>query len=184
MFRIHTVLHQTFTRKKSGWEGPCVAYRFEAESSFLVLLRGKVRRRCHCLLRGWRARRAVLWAAGWRLHVEQQLSQRRPAIRCIMGAWRWGVGVWPPCTACTGMQHADTGKQPLYLPTYTHDHLLFPCAMACVWYLSLCQLFRCGSVFDFGISQLTGWQFKTTEWNISEPSSKLQWHTHEVMVIL
>lgn len=44
--------------------------------------------------------------------------------------------------------------------------------------------FRCGSVFDFSISQLTGWQFKTTEWNIPVPSSKLQWNTHEVMVIL
>lgn len=62
--------------------------------------------------------------------------------------------------------------------------LLFPCSMMCVWcvYLCMCQL--CFSVFDFSIFHLSGWQFKTTKWNISEPFSKLQWHTHEVIVIL
>lgn len=35
-------------------------------------------------------------------------------------------------------------------------------------------VFPCGSVFDFSIFHLSGWQFKTTEWNISEPFSKLQ----------
>lgn len=67
---------------------------------------------------------------------------------------------------------------------HTHARLLFPCAMVCVWCLCMCQLFECGSVFDFGIFQLVGWQFKTSEWNISKPSSKLQWYTHEVIVIL
>lgn len=95
--------------------------------------------------------------------------------------WEWGVG---DRLAVSCMRHADAEKQLLYLATNAQEHLLFPCAMACVWYLSLCQLFRCGSIFDFSISQLTGWQFKTTEWNISQPSSKLQWHTHEIMVIL
>lgn len=156
---------------KTGWQRPC--YRLYMLETFSGVF--------PCLLVGWRDTRAVKWVAGWRLRVEQQLSRRKRGIRCIMGTWRGGVGVWP---RCTGMQHAHTGKRLLYLATYTHEHLLFACAMACVWYLSLGQLFWCGSVFDFSISQLTGWQFKTTEWNISQPFSKLQWHTHEVMVFL
>lgn len=67
---------------------------------------------------------------------------------------------------------------------YAEIRLLFSCAKACVCCASLCMCQLCFSVFDFSIFHLSGWQFKTTEWNISEPSSKLQWHTHEVIVIL
>lgn len=101
------------------WE----VYKFRTDSSFLVLLWGKVKRRCHCLLRGRRDRRAVKRAVGWRLSVEQQLSLWAPGVRCIMVAWRWSIGVCPPYTACAGMQRADTEKQLLYLATHTHEHL-------------------------------------------------------------
>ncbi len=59
------------------------------------------------------------------------------------------------------------------------QHLLFPCALVCVCVSAVrdCAreaVFQCGSVFDFSISHLSGWQFKTNEWNISEPFPKLQ----------
>lgn len=98
-------------------------YKLETGSSFPVLLWGKVKRRCHCLLGGRRDSRAIKRAAGWRLSVEQQLSLWTPAVRCVMVVRWWGVGVCPPYTACAGMQRADTGKQLLYLATHTPEHL-------------------------------------------------------------
>lgn len=63
--------------------------------------------------------------------------------------------------------------------------LLFPGATATVWcvFAYVLAAFKSVDVFDFGIFHLSGWQFKTSKWNISEPFCKLHRHTHEVIVV-
>lgn len=139
----------------------------ESQASMSSLARRLARQTCSQMSR-WLA--AACPTAALAAEVWHQVHYGSMAVR------RWWLA------AVSSMPHADAGKQLLYLATYSICYFLV--RWRAFWYLSLCQLFRCGSVFDFSISQLTGWQFKPTEWNLSQPSSKLQWHTHEVMVIL
>lgn len=146
MFRIHTVLHQMFTRNENRLRttllSPLDSRQMLLSSFFFVgnaLLAGG------CMSNSSSRSRGLASGALWQHGGEALVSGRN------------------------GLHAVGYSMQTLGNSYYTWQHICKSICFlfvrwfgACGWYLSLCQLFRCGSVFDFSISQLTGWQFKIT----------------------
>lgn len=161
----------------------------------LSLFRGKVKCWCYCLFGRLEARETgvlldVLLAHSFVLYSSSHSGGLASGAIWLSSTLRryWCLAIkycicWEVAKAPAARRRWETVITLGYSDTQL---LLFPCAMVCA--CGVCvhvpAVFQCGSVFDFSISHLSGWQFKTTKWNISEPFSKLQWHTHEVIVIL
>lgn len=165
--------------------------RFLFSASFLFPFLGKLKCWCYCLFGRLEARETgvlldVLLAHSFVLYSSSHSGGLASgAIWLSSTLWRyWYLAIkYCFCKEVKHQQHTDFGKHLLYLATQTHTYVVSLCNglhLVCVFL----HVFQCGSVFDFSIFHLSGWQFKTTKWNISKPFSKLRWHIRGVIVIL